>query len=231
MLNRRQILVGTAATAAVVACPSIIQAAVPVKDDVLDHVIKMISDHHDGCRYYSAGPMEDMALDIDLNTRLLTKYPSLFPRERHLFSGCPGNLFYSDIRNDRMSACVRSRKLWPEYTMELAQDLKTIDNHGGSSGDRAYDSFIDMIVDELAVDIRAEQIRLGTLARHMSSNNAHMFSLIPVLAYRFVDANSYQASFAFKSRYAVVEADYRILSAEEDQKIEKRKWNQYPKLA
>lgn len=222
MFNRRQLLIGTAATAAVVACPSVLAAETsPCNRKVLDNVLRMLEGTKD-----ESWPSFIHPLNIKINTSLITRYPDLFPIEQHIFSSCPCNLFI-DPSGDRAAFVVCTRWLRPAFKMELWQDIKAIANHGGGVGYDIEGQYIDMIVDELASDILQvqERMRLPPYG-HQTPFNAmvtHMFSYQPVIAVTDIDSNTFGPIVKFKTRYTVAPVQYRILSAEEDQQIEKRK--------
>lgn len=218
MFNRRQLLIGTVATAAVASFPAS-AAVLSNQNTVLDSVLKFIAPNPrwNNERYYGCSKDElSHTVDVQINTRLITHYPELFPEERHLFSGCPGNLFFNG--KERIAACVGSRR-WAidsaYIDIDLMQDLKCVN----------YDSatkYVNEIADKVAGHIRHKQDRLA-------EHDNHMFSLIPAISNRRhrIDPwwepaglnHFHRECFVFRSRYAVLSKDYRIMTAEEDQKL------------
>jgi hypothetical protein len=86
---------------------------------------------------------------------------------------------------------ARTRALQTSYTLELAQDLKSI------QGLDVEAELLDLVVVHASVEIANERLRL----RNMGCDTAMFVPLEPV---RFIDKPSFRPLIGFKTRYGVV---------------------------
>lgn len=139
-MNRRQLLIGTAATAAVISLPAMASIPqVPVRS-VLDNILSRI-------KQAPSYGVQNPDVDIMVNTELINKYPWLFPKEDHLFDGSVTNIFYNDDQRRRESYCNWTRSFQAAYSMELCQDLRCIYGFG------AEKELVEIMVDEIAMEM------------------------------------------------------------------------------
>lgn len=170
------------------------------------HLLHRASSHHNCFDFFD--------INVRINTALITKHPELFRAENHIFSRMPTNMCY-DGGKDRYCIGVGTRSLQCQYSLELAQDLKSI------NGFDAEEALMEIIVEEIAAEIRYMQFRLAETFRQYK-----MLSYIPVQIV-VINPDNFQPYIGFKTRYAAVPRNWKILTAAEEREITMQQQRKY----